>query len=552
MNSEHPFPNEICAADSRGRGWIVNTPSQTKSVQQIYEAGDEQWTPLPKRNPCSRFTRQGVNSEYSFPNEICAADSRSRGWAENTPSQTKSVQQIHEAGGEQLTSLPKRNLCSRFTRQGVNSEHPSQTKSVQQIYEAGGEQWTPLPKGNLWSRFTRQWVSSEHPFPNEICAADSRGRGWTVNTPSQTKSVQQIHEAGGEQLTSLPKRNLCSRFTRQGVNSEHPFPNKICAADLRGRGWTVNTPSQTKSVQQIHEAVGEQLTPFPKRNLCSRFTRQGVNSEHPFPNEICAADSRGRGWTVNTHSQTKSVQQIHGAGGEYWTPLTKRNLCSRFTRQGVSSEHPFPNEVCAADSRCRGWIVNTPSQTKSVQQIHEAGDEQRTPLPKRNLCSRFTRQGVNSEYSFPNEICAADSRSRGWAENTPSQTKSVQQNHEAGGEHLTSLPKRNLCSRFTRQGVNSEHPFPNKICAADLRCRGWTVNTPSQLKSVQQIHEAVGEQLTPFPKRNLCSRFTRQGVNSEHPFPNEICAADSRGRGWTVNTHSQTKSVQQIHGAGGE
>ena len=390
---------------------------------------------------------------------------------------------------------------------------------MQQIHEAGGEQWTPLPKQNLCSRFTRQGVNSEHPFPNEICAADSRGSWWAVNTLSQTKSVQQIHEAGGEQWTPLPKRSLCSRFTRQGVNSEHSFPNEICAADSRGRGWIVNTPYQTKSVQQIYEAGGKQWTPLPKRSLWSRFTVQGVNSlkgvnsEHSFPNEICAADSRGRGWAVNTPSQTKSVQQIH---------------------------------------ECRGWIENTPSHEICAIQIHEAGDEQRTPLPKRNLCSRFTRQGVNGEYSFPNEICAADSRSRGWAENTPSQTKSVQQNHEAGGEHLTSLPKRNLCSRFTRQGVNSEHPFPNKICAADLRGRGWTVNTPSQLKSVQQIHEAVGEQLTPFPKRNLCSRFTRQGVNSEHPFPNEICAADSRGRGWTVNTHSQTKSVQQIHGAGGE
>ena len=370
---------------------------------------------------------------------------------------------------------------------------PSQTKSVRQIHGAG--------------------VSSEHPFPNEICAADSRGRVWTVNTPSQTKSVQQTLGVGAK---------------------------------------TVNSPSKTKSVQQIHEAVGEQWTPLPKRCLCSRFTRQGVSREYPFPIEICAADSWGRGWTVNTPSQTKSVQQIHEAGGEQLTSLPKRNLCSGFTGQGVNSEHPFPNEICAADSRGRGWIVNTPSQTKSVQQIYEAGDEQWTPLPKRNPCSRFTRQGVNSEYSFPNEICAADSRSRGWAENTPSQTKSVQQIHEAGCEQWTPFLKRNLCSRFTRQWVSSEHPFPNEICAADSRGRGWTVNTPSQTKSVQQIHEAGGEQLTSLPKRNLCSRFTRQGVNSEHPFPSKICAADLRGRGWTVNTPYQTKSVQQIHGAGGE
>ena len=220
---------------------------------------------------------QGVNSEHSFPNEICAADSRSRGWAENTPSQTKSVQQTLGVGAKTVNS-------------------PSQTKSVQQIYEAGGEQWTPLPKQNLCSRFTRQGVNSEHPFPIEICAADSRGSGWAVNTLSQTKSVQQIHEAGGEQWTPLPKRNLCSRFTRQGVNSEHPFPNEICAADSRGRGWIVNTPYQTKSVQQIYEAGGEQLTSLYKRNLCSRFT--------------------GQGWTVSTPSQTKFVQQIHGAGGE--------------------------------------------------------------------------------------------------------------------------------------------------------------------------------------------------------------------------------------------
>ena len=192
-----------------------------------------------------------------------------------------------------------------------------------------------------------------------------------MNTPSQTKSVQQIHEAGGEQWTPIPKRNLCSRFTGQGVNSEHPLPNEICAADLRGRGWAVNIPSQTKSVQQIYGA--------------------GVNSEHPFPNEICAADSRGRGWIVNTPSQTKSVQQIYEAGGEHWTLLPKRNLCSRFTKQGMSREHPFPNEICATDSRSRGWAVNIPSQMKSVQQIHEAGGEQWTPLPKRNLCSRFTR-----------------------------------------------------------------------------------------------------------------------------------------------------------------
>ena len=157
--------------------------------------------------------------------------------------------------------------------------------SGQQIHEAGGEQWTPLPKRNLCSWFTKQGVSREHSFPNEICAADLRGRGWTVNTPSQT--------------------NLCSRFTRQGVNSEHPFPNEICAADSRGRGWAVNTPSQTISVQQIHEAGGEQLTSLPKRNLCSRSTGQGVNSEHPFPNEIWAVDSRDRGWAVNT--QTKST-----------------------------------------------------------------------------------------------------------------------------------------------------------------------------------------------------------------------------------------------------
>ena len=207
-----------------------------------------------------------------------------------------------------------------------------------------------------------------HPLPRESAAQISFGKGCSLFTPCPVNPLHRFRLGRGIPCSPTASWICCTDFVWEGEFTVLAPTPRVCCTDFVWEGVFTVHALPRESAAQISFGKGcSLLTPAPW--ICrTDFVWEGVFTIHPMPRESAAQISFGKGCSLFTPYLVNLLHRFRLGRGVHCSPPASWICCTDFIWEGMLTAHPLLRESVAQISFGKGC----------------------------SLCSRFTRQGVSS------------------------------------------------------------------------------------------------------------------------------------------------------------
>ena len=439
-----------------------------------------------------------------------------------------------------------------------NCDKPTESSEFYQIQaesSAGGQDWSSLAGKVLCSSCYQRYQRSgtlERTYKRPPTQTARRCFYDLCEKPEESSKfyrIQQGKTSGGQDWSHLAGKVLCKvcykQFQRTGSlerSKDRPLP----AATKRCSYAQCDRPDNSPDFWVIQEgstAGGQDWSSITGRVLCSacyqRFQRSGSlekpktrpvgNSQRRCSYEHCDKPEDG--------CDFYQIQEESSAGGQDWTSLTGRILCSscyqRYRRSG-SLERTYNRPLSATQKRCMYANCDKPEESSEFYQIQaesSAGGQDWSQLAGKVLCSscyqRYQRSGT-LERSYNKPLLAANKRCSYELCERPDKScdfYQIQADSTAGGQDWTPHAGKVLCSscyqRYRASG-NLEKTRNNR-CTYEHCAKP---DESSKFYKIQEGKTAGGQDWSSLVGQVLCNtcfaRFMRSGqLERQQSNPNK-------------------------------